>query len=84
MTDGQCSVLWAPTIITLLVLSQAASVATSLFLSFWTDQSLGLSQTSYMGIYIGLGGATAITSTAVSYAFRYANCPLRAEGVVDW
>lgn len=65
------SVWWAPTIIILLILSQMANVGNSLFLSFWTDQSLGFTQSGYMGAYAGLGAATAVTSFAVSYAFRY-------------
>jgi ATP-binding cassette subfamily C (CFTR/MRP) protein 1 len=65
------SILWAPTIILLLILSQMANVGNSLFLSFWTDQSLGFTQSGYMGAYAGLGAATAVTSFAVSYAFRY-------------
>jgi ATP-binding cassette subfamily C (CFTR/MRP) protein 1 len=46
------------------------AVANNLFLSFWTGDTLGLTQGQYMAIYGALGAAVAIFSFLVSYAFR--------------
>jgi hypothetical protein len=45
-------------------------VTNTLFLGFWTSDSLGLTQAGYIGIYGGLGAAIAVFSFFVSYSFR--------------
>ncbi|ELU42646.1 cadmium ion transporter [Rhizoctonia solani AG-1 IA] len=44
----------------------------TLFLGFWTSNHWGLPQGAYMGIYAGLGFATAIFSFMGSFAFAWA------------
>ncbi|CAK5271106.1 unnamed protein product [Mycena citricolor] len=63
------SILWAPVILLLLTLSQAAQVGNNLFLGFWTAESIpGFHQGDYMAVYAGLGFATSIFSFALSIA----------------
>ncbi|KAH7339705.1 P-loop containing nucleoside triphosphate hydrolase protein [Rhizoctonia solani] len=63
---------WMPFLVLLLTLSQAANVLSTLFLGFWTSNHWGLPQGAYMGIYAGLGFATAIFSFMGSFAFAWA------------
>ncbi|EJU01830.1 hypothetical protein DACRYDRAFT_52395 [Dacryopinax primogenitus] len=54
------SVLWAPGLLAIIAFGQAASVGNNLFLGFWTSDSISdFSQSGYMGMYAGLGGAQA-------------------------
>ncbi|CAE6417184.1 unnamed protein product [Rhizoctonia solani] len=63
---------WMPFLALLLSLAQAANVLSTLFLGFWTSNHWGLPQGAYMGIYAGLGFATAIFSFMGSFAFAWA------------
>ncbi|KAH9906969.1 ABC multidrug transporter-like protein [Xylariomycetidae sp. FL2044] len=54
------SVLVAPLVIGLLVLSQGANIVTSLWLSWWTAGKFPLDQGSWIGIYAGLGSLQAV------------------------
>ncbi|KAI9767562.1 MAG: hypothetical protein M1840_005599 [Geoglossum simile] len=49
------SILNAPLVIWLLILSMAANIATSLWLSWWTSKKWRLSMGQYIGIYVALG-----------------------------
>lgn len=61
---------WAPVLVFLLAISQAASVGNNLFLGFWTEKSIpGFRQGDYMGIYAALGVAQGIFSFMASFAF---------------
>ncbi|KAL7797624.1 P-loop containing nucleoside triphosphate hydrolase protein [Trichoderma ceciliae] len=50
----------APLVIFILVLSQGANIMTSLWLSYWTSDKFGLSTGQYIGVYAGLGAVQAI------------------------
>ncbi|KAL6854188.1 P-loop containing nucleoside triphosphate hydrolase protein [Trichoderma novae-zelandiae] len=50
----------APLVIFILILSQGANIMTSLWLSYWTSDKFGLSTGTYIGIYAGLGALQAI------------------------
>ncbi|KAJ1304670.1 hypothetical protein OPQ81_005809 [Rhizoctonia solani] len=63
---------WMPFLALLLSLAQAANVLSTLFLGFWTSNHWDLPQGAYMGIYAGLGFATAIFSFMGSFAFAFA------------
>ncbi|KAJ3481401.1 hypothetical protein NLI96_g7684 [Meripilus lineatus] len=66
--------VWAPLILLLLTLSQAAQVANNLFLGYWTAGSIpGFSQGEYMATYAGLGAAAAVFSFALSFALSLSN-----------
>ncbi|KAJ6438529.1 ABC transporter family protein [Purpureocillium lavendulum] len=54
------SLLNAPLVIFILILSQGANIMTSLWLSYWTSDKFGLSTGQYIGIYAGLGALQAI------------------------
>ncbi|EJD02283.1 multidrug resistance-associated ABC transporter [Fomitiporia mediterranea MF3/22] len=63
-------IIWAPTIILLLALTQGASVGNNLFLGFWTASSIpNFSEGDYMGVYAALGIAQAIFSFITSFTF---------------
>ena len=49
------SIFNGPLVIALLVLSQCANIATSLWLSYWTSDKFHLSMGQYIGIYAALG-----------------------------
>ncbi|KAH0542222.1 hypothetical protein FGG08_003344 [Glutinoglossum americanum] len=49
------STLNAPLVIWLLILSQCANIATSLWLSWWTSDKWNLSMGKYIGTYVALG-----------------------------
>ncbi|KAL4258198.1 ATP-binding cassette transporter C, partial [Pleurotus pulmonarius] len=67
-------IFWAPWIITLLALNQAAAVGNNLFLGFWTGQTIsGFTQGSYMGVYAGLGVANALFSFMLGMSFSFAS-----------
>ncbi|GKT40843.1 multidrug resistance protein fer6 [Colletotrichum spaethianum] len=54
------SILNAPFLIFLLLLSQGANIMTSLWLSYWTSKRYPLSDAQYIGIYAGLGALQAV------------------------
>ncbi|KAJ7730232.1 multidrug resistance-associated ABC transporter [Mycena maculata] len=67
-------IIWAPIIILLLALAQAAQVGNSLFLGFWTAGSIkGFHQGEYMAVYSALGFAQAFFSFLTSFAFALAS-----------
>ncbi|KAI9751310.1 MAG: hypothetical protein M4579_006126 [Chaenotheca gracillima] len=54
------TILNGPLVVLLLILSQGANIATSLWLSWWTSNKWGLSMGAYIGIYAALGVAQAV------------------------
>ncbi|KAH6611162.1 abc transporter family [Trichoderma cornu-damae] len=54
------TLLNAPLVIFILILSQGANIATSLWLSYWTSDKFGLSTGQYIGVYAGLGTVQAL------------------------
>ncbi|KAF3811135.1 Multidrug resistance protein fer6 [Colletotrichum gloeosporioides] len=54
------SILNAPFLIFLLLLSQGANLMTSLWLSYWTSKKYPLSDAQYIGVYAGLGAVQAL------------------------
>ncbi|TGO66904.1 hypothetical protein BOTNAR_0052g00410 [Botryotinia narcissicola] len=54
------SLLNAPIILLLLLLSQGANIATSLWLSWWTSDKFGYSTAVYIGVYAALGASQAL------------------------
>ena len=54
------SMWFGPMVIGLLILSQGANIATSLWLSFWTSHKFGYSTGAYIGIYASLGVCQAV------------------------
>ncbi|KAK4148084.1 ATP-binding cassette transporter YOR1 [Dichotomopilus funicola] len=53
------SILNAPLVFCLLVISQGANISTSLWLSWWTADRFGYSMGTYIGVYAGLGAVQA-------------------------
>lgn len=51
------SLLNAPLVLAVLLLSQGANIMTSLWLSYWTSGRFGLTQGQYIAIYAGLAAA---------------------------
>ncbi|KAK3359696.1 P-loop containing nucleoside triphosphate hydrolase protein [Lasiosphaeria hispida] len=49
------TILNAPLVLLLLILSQGSNIVTSLWLSYWTSDKFGYSMGAYIGIYAGLG-----------------------------
>ncbi|KAI9812539.1 MAG: hypothetical protein M1832_000390 [Thelocarpon impressellum] len=49
------TLLNGPLVIMLLIISQSANIATSLWLSYWVSNKFDLSMGAYIGIYAGLG-----------------------------
>ncbi|MCJ1431749.1 hypothetical protein MMC27_001104 [Xylographa pallens] len=49
------SMLYGPLVLSLLITSQCANIATSLWLSYWTSNRFGFSEGQYIGVYAGLG-----------------------------
>ncbi|KZP34073.1 multidrug resistance-associated ABC transporter, partial [Athelia psychrophila] len=65
---------WAPIILLLLILTQVAQVGNTLFLGYWTAQSIpGFVQGDYMAVYASLGVASAVFAFLLSFAFAYAS-----------
>ncbi|GJJ12903.1 hypothetical protein Clacol_007149 [Clathrus columnatus] len=61
---------WLPLLVLLLTLSQVAQVGNTLFLGFWTAESIpGFAQGDYMAVYAALGIAQGIFSFLASFAF---------------
>ena len=57
---GSGTLLNAPLAVLLLVLSQCANIATSLWLSYWTADTFGFATGQYIGVYAALGAAQAL------------------------
>ena len=60
------SILNGPLVLFLLILSQAANIATSLWLSYWTSNKFGFSTGQYIGVYAALGIVQALLMFAFS------------------
>ena len=54
------SILNGPAVLFLLVISQCANIATSLWLSYWVSNVFGLSTGAYIGVYAALGVVQAV------------------------
>ncbi|KAK0186449.1 multidrug resistance-associated ABC transporter [Armillaria mellea] len=53
--------VWAPILLSLLVLNQCSQVGNNLFLGFWTGETIhGFTQGQYMAVYAGLGVSQAV------------------------
>ncbi|KAF9472565.1 multidrug resistance-associated ABC transporter [Pholiota conissans] len=66
-------VIWAPAILLLLTIAQAAQVGNNLFLGFWTSQSIhGFRQGDYMAVYAALGIVQAIFMFILNFSFAVA------------
>ncbi|KAB8337215.1 hypothetical protein FH972_021517 [Carpinus fangiana] len=64
--------MWVlPLVIILLVTSQGANIATSLWLSWWTSDKFGYSTGAYIGIYAALGVAQALLMFIFSIALSF-------------
>ena len=59
------SLLFGPLVLILLIISQGANIATSLWLSWWTSNKWGYSTGAYIGIYAALG----VTQALLMFAF---------------
>ncbi|KAF8882127.1 P-loop containing nucleoside triphosphate hydrolase protein [Infundibulicybe gibba] len=67
-------IFWAPVILILLTITQAAQVGNNLFLGFWTANTIpGFRQGDYMAVYAALGVAQALFSFILSFAFAVAS-----------
>lgn len=60
------TILYAPFVIFLLILSQGANITTSLWLSWWTSNKFGYSTGQYIGTYAALGVVQALLMFAFS------------------
>ncbi|KAG8415950.1 ATP-binding cassette transporter yor1 [Metarhizium acridum] len=60
------SILNAPLVITILIISQGANIVTGLWLSWWTSDKFGYSTGKYIGIYAALGVVQALLMFAFS------------------
>ena len=59
------SMLFGPMVLALLVLSQCANIATSLWLSYWTSDRFNYSVGQYIGVYAALG----VVQSMLMFAF---------------
>ncbi|KAG8848280.1 hypothetical protein FRB96_001253 [Tulasnella sp. 330] len=65
--------IWAPVILALLTLTEAANVSTNLFLGYWTGQTISdFTQGQYMAVYAGIGTAQALFSFIAAAAISLA------------
>ncbi|OJD31060.1 abc transporter [Diplodia corticola] len=62
------SILIAPLVLGLLILSQGANIVTSLWLSWWTSDKFGYSEGAYIGVYAALGFTQAMLMFVFSVA----------------
>jgi ATP-binding cassette subfamily C (CFTR/MRP) protein 1 len=61
--------MWvAPLVTILLILSQGANIATSLWLSWWVSNKWGFTEGAYIGVYAALGASQALLMFAFSIA----------------
>ncbi|KAL0059429.1 hypothetical protein AAF712_013819 [Marasmius tenuissimus] len=71
--DYAGGIIWAPVILALLIVSQAAQVGNNLLLGFWTASKIpGFSQGQYIALYAGLGAASALLQFLTSFIFAVA------------
>ncbi|KAF8217563.1 multidrug resistance-associated ABC transporter [Mycena galopus ATCC 62051] len=64
------SAMWAFIIAAILISDQGSSVMSSIFLGWWTSQTIkDFTQGQYMGVYAGISGATAVFSFLLSLCF---------------
>ena len=66
------SIVNAPLLLGLLVISQGANIVTSLWLSWWTGNKFGYSRGIYMGVYAALGFSQAAFMFIVSVSITIA------------
>ncbi|KAK0642289.1 ABC transporter C family member 10 [Lasiodiplodia hormozganensis] len=62
------SILIAPLVLCLLIMSQGANIVTSLWLSWWTSNKFGYSEGIYIGVYAALGFTQALLMFIFSVA----------------
>ncbi|KIY65429.1 multidrug resistance-associated ABC transporter [Cylindrobasidium torrendii FP15055 ss-10] len=68
--DFAGGILLIPVFLVLLVASEGATVASSIFLGYWTGRTIdGFTDGQYMGVYAGIGGAQALLSFLLNFAF---------------
>ena len=65
------TILNAPLLILLLIISQGANIVTSLWLSWWTSNKFGYSTGTYIGVYAGLGIVQALLMFAFSVTLSF-------------
>ncbi|EJD44567.1 ATP-dependent bile acid permease [Auricularia subglabra TFB-10046 SS5] len=66
-------VRWTLVLMVWLGMAQVAQVASTLFLGFWTEASIpGFASGDYMGLYAGMGVATAVFTFVAAFAFAQA------------
>ncbi|KAG7002238.1 multidrug resistance protein fer6 [Physcia stellaris] len=65
------SILNAPFVVFLLVISQGANIVTSLWLSWWTSDKFGFSLGTYIGVYAALGVVQALLMFAFSVSLTF-------------
>ncbi|KAI9845483.1 MAG: hypothetical protein M1837_004821 [Sclerophora amabilis] len=59
------TILNGPLVVFLLIISQCANIATSLWLSYWTSDKFNLSMGTYIGVYAALG----VSQACLMFAF---------------
>ncbi|THU93933.1 multidrug resistance-associated ABC transporter [Dendrothele bispora CBS 962.96] len=68
------SVTWGPFILTLLICAQVSQVGNTLFLGFWTGNTIpGFHQGQYMAVYAGLGVSQAVFQFLITFTFAIVN-----------
>ncbi|KAF8960708.1 ATP-dependent bile acid permease [Flammula alnicola] len=68
--DNAGGLIWAPIIGALLLIVEGNNVVTTLFLGFWTGNTLHqFKQGDYMAVYAALGAALAVSTFILTYAF---------------
>ncbi|KAK7734458.1 ATP-binding cassette transporter yor1 [Botryosphaeria dothidea] len=70
------SILIAPLVLGLLILSQGANIVTSLWLSWWTSNKFGYSEGTYIGVYAALG----FTQSFLMFVFSVALSVFGTQG----
>lgn len=65
--EASGTILSAPGILFLLLLSQGANILTTLWLSYWTSRKFELSNAQYIGIFAGLG----VLQSVLMFAFAF-------------
>lgn len=63
-TRASGTILNAPIVLALLILSQGTNIVTNLWLAYWTADRFSLSMGVYIGVYAGLGAAQAVAMFA--------------------
>lgn len=74
------SIFNGPLVLGLLVISQGANIATSLWLSFWTADKYGFQMGVYIGVYAGLGAVQAMLQFAFMVSLTI--CGTRASKIL--